>query len=101
MRCVPQRVRRPDPLQVRRREPLLADQRLVERAKVGCLAGAYRRRQRLRRGEHRAEVVLEEGVALREELLEARVVGGALGDGRKKRKRKRRSKKLGVEVKEK
>ena len=77
---VPQRVRGPDPLQVRRREPLLRDQGLVERAKVGGLARADRRGQGLGRREHRSEG-LEERVALCEELHEAGVVGGALGWG--------------------
>ena len=85
---VPQRVRGPGLLQVRRREPPLRDQRLVEGAEVGGLAGADRGGERLRGREHRAEG-LQERVALREELAEARVVGGSLG-GVSRRKRKER-----------
>ena len=85
---MPQRVRGPGLLQVRRREPPLRDQRLVEGAEVGGLAWADRGGERLRGREHRAEG-LQERVALCEELAEARVVGGSLG-GVSRRKRKER-----------
>jgi len=91
------RVGREHPPQVRRREPVPpgpADKGLVEPAEVGrrvAVPAVEGTRERLRGGEPAAEG-LDQGVALREELAEARVTGGALereGERKKKKMRER------------